>query len=166
MFRHLARRQIAPLVFVLTSLSGGVARAQDAPANGPADPPAAAAVPRPTGLPKAIDWKFSFEAAWGSFGFRNAVFNDPRENARVDFGTHWFEGSVKPVLSATVDLPSSSQVYGTLSGVGERTYGSAPRIVGPDFSSFLPEDVAIGRNDEKSGRSEEHTSELQSHSDL
>jgi len=145
MFCHLARQHIAPLFFVLTFLCGApIARAQDAPANAPADPPADEAVPRPTGLPKAIDWKFSFEAAWGSFGFRNAVFNDPRENARVDFGTHWFEGSVKPVLSATVDLPSSSQLYGTLSAVGERTYGSAPRLVGPDFSSFLPEDLAIG----------------------
>jgi hypothetical protein len=46
---------------------------------------------RPIGLPSKIDWTFNFDTAWGSFAFRNAVFNDPRENARVDFGTHWFE---------------------------------------------------------------------------
>lgn len=113
---------------------------QDTPKETPKETPAA----RSTGLPSKIDWKFNFDAAWGSFGFANAVFNDPRERARVDFGSHWFEGSVKPALSATLMLPSSSEVYGTLSGVGERTYGSAPRLVGPDFSSFLPEDLAIG----------------------
>jgi hypothetical protein len=48
---------------------------------------------RPIGLPSKIDWTFNFDAAWGNFTFRNAVFNDPREKARVDFGTHWFEGS-------------------------------------------------------------------------
>ena len=48
---------------------------------------------RAIGLPSKIDWTFNFDAAWGSVGFRNAVFNEPRENARVDFGTHWFEGS-------------------------------------------------------------------------
>ena len=47
----------------------------------------------PIGLPWRIDWTFNFDAAWGSFGLRNPVVNDPRENARVDFGTHWFEGS-------------------------------------------------------------------------
>jgi hypothetical protein len=48
---------------------------------------------RPIGLPSKIDWTFNFDAAWGSFAFRNTVVNDPRENARVDFGTHAFEGS-------------------------------------------------------------------------
>jgi hypothetical protein len=114
------------------------------PALAEAQQPQATSDQRPIGLPPKIDWTFNFDAAWGSFGFRNAVFNDPRENARVDFGTHWFEGSLKPALSAKLTLPSSSEVYGTLSGVGERTYGSAPRLVGPDFSSFLPEDLAVG----------------------
>jgi len=47
---------------------------------------------RPIGPPAKIDWTFNVDAARSSFGFRNAVFNDPRENARLDFGTHWFEG--------------------------------------------------------------------------
>jgi hypothetical protein len=49
---------------------------------------------RPIGLPSKIDRTFNFDAAWGSFALRNKVFNHPRENARVDFGTHWFEGSM------------------------------------------------------------------------
>jgi len=106
----------------------------------PADPPEE----RTTGLPPGIEWKFNFDAAGGSFGFRNSVFNDPKEQVPEDFGSHWFEGFVKPSLSATYTLSSSSQLYGKLSAVGERTYGSAPELVGSDFSSFLPEDAAIG----------------------
>jgi hypothetical protein len=51
---------------------------------------------RSIGLPSKIDWTFNFDVVWGSVTFRNAVFNDARENARVDFGTHWFEGSSSP----------------------------------------------------------------------
>jgi hypothetical protein len=47
----------------------------------------------PIGLPSKIDWTFNFDAAWGSFGFRNTVVNGGREHARVDFGTHGFERS-------------------------------------------------------------------------
>ena len=35
----------------------------------------------------------------------------------------WFEGYVKPAVSATFTLESSSEIYGTLSAVGQRTYG-------------------------------------------
>jgi hypothetical protein len=48
---------------------------------------------RPIGPQSKIDWTFKFDAARGSFAFRNTVVIDSRENARVDFGTHWFEGS-------------------------------------------------------------------------
>jgi hypothetical protein len=48
---------------------------------------------RPIGPRSKIDWTFNFDVVWGSVTFRNAVFNDPRESARVDFGTHWVEGS-------------------------------------------------------------------------
>jgi hypothetical protein len=40
-----------------------------------------------------IDWTFKFDTARGSFAFRNTVVNESHENARVDFGTPWFEGS-------------------------------------------------------------------------
>jgi hypothetical protein len=48
----------------------------------------------------------------------------------------WFEGYVKPALSATRTLASSSQIHGKVSAVGERTYGSVPAEFGEDVSSF------------------------------
>ncbi len=126
-----------------------IVTAQEAPAENPEQP-----APRTTGLPTGIDWKFNFDAAAGSFGFHNSVFNDPKEQVPEDFGNHWGEGYVKPSLSATYTLARSSQLYGKLSAVGERTYGSAPELVGSDFSSFFPEDAAIGwRSGESIGSS-------------
>ena len=56
----------------------------------------------------------------------------------------WFEGYVKPALSGVFTFKSSSEIYGKLSAVGERTYGSVPATVGEDVSSFGAEDLAIG----------------------
>ena len=39
---------------------------------------------------------------------------------------------------------SSSEFYGKMSVVGERTYGSVPADFGEDVSSFGPEDLYIG----------------------
>ena len=39
---------------------------------------------------------------------------------------------------------SSSEIYGKVSVVGERTYGSVPAAFGQDVSSFGPEDLYIG----------------------
>ena len=41
-------------------------------------------------------------------------------------------------------MGNSSQIYGKVSGVGERTYGAAPSLVGDDHSSFDVEDLYIG----------------------
>jgi hypothetical protein len=62
----------------------------------------------------------------------------------------WFEGYVKPALSATRTLVSSSQIYGKVSAVGERTYGSVPAEFGEDVSSFQAEDLFIGWRSGKS----------------
>ena len=51
---------------------------------------------------------------------------------------------MKPALSGSHRLTSSSELYGKLSAIGERTYGAAPRLVGSDYSSFQVEDLAIG----------------------
>jgi hypothetical protein len=115
-----------------------------APAIGLAQEPAAATEQRSTGLPSRVDWTFNLEAAWGGFGFANSLYEDPKEGAPVNLGDHWFEGFAKPKVSATYTLPNSSAMYGSMSVVGERTYGSAPELVGADFSSFGPEDLAIG----------------------
>ena len=111
-----------------------VARAQDAPAT-----------ERPTGLPAQVDWTFNLDAGWGSFGFGNSLFINPKEpGVTEDLSDQWFEGYVKPALSATYTLASSSQIYGKVSAVGERTYGSVPDAFGPDVSSFGAEDLSVG----------------------
>jgi hypothetical protein len=113
-------------------------RAQDAaPAEKPQE--------RPTGLPSRVSWTFNFDAGWGSFGFANSLFNNPKEpGVAENLSDQWFEGYVKPALSAAYTLTSSSQLYGKVSAVGERTYGSVPEAFGQDVSSFGPEDLYLG----------------------
>jgi hypothetical protein len=100
---------------------------------------------RPSGLPSRVAWTFNFDAGWGTFGFANSLYNNPK-NPGVDerLSDQWFEGYAKPALSAEYTLESSSQIYGKLSAVGERTYGSVPRRFGDDVSSFQAEDLSIG----------------------
>ena len=100
---------------------------------------------RTTGLPSGLDWTFNFDATWGSFGFANSLYTDPRpEEPSGDLSDQWFEGAVKPALTATWTAASSSQLYAKVSGVGERTYGAAPSLVGEDASSYNVEDLHIG----------------------
>lgn len=98
---------------------------------------------RATGLPSALDWTFNFDAAWASFGFANSLFTNPRDEPSLDLSDQWFEGYVKPALSASY-AGSRGEVYGKVSAVGARTYGSAPELAGLDFSSFQVEDLSIG----------------------
>jgi hypothetical protein len=111
----------------------------------PPQPPAPENQERPTGLPKPITWTFNFDAGWGTFGFANSLYDNPKEPG-VDeaLSDQWFEGYVKPALAAAYTFSSSSQIYGKVSAVGERTYGSVPAAFGTDVSSFGPEDLSIG----------------------
>jgi hypothetical protein len=116
-----------------------------AQATAPQEPPKAEQPEaRPTGLPTGVDWTFNFDAGWGSFGFANSLFINPKEGVEEELSDQWFEGYLKPALSGTYTLASSAQVYGKVSGVGERTYGSVPAAFGQDVSSFQVEDLSIG----------------------
>ncbi|HJY34178.1 MAG TPA: alginate export family protein [Vicinamibacterales bacterium] len=100
---------------------------------------------RPTGLPARIKWTFNFDAGWGTFGFANSLYDNPKNpGVNENLSDQWFEGYVKPALSGEYTLKSSSQVYGKLSAVGERTYGSVPTEFGEDVSSFQAEDLYVG----------------------
>jgi hypothetical protein len=117
------------------------ARAQDSAPPAPAEP----AQERSTGLPTPVIWTFNFDAGWGSFGFANSLFNNPKEpGVDEDLTDQWFEGFVKPALSGAWTLASKSELYGKVSAVGERTYGSVPELFGQDVSSFGPEDLYAG----------------------
>ena len=123
-------------------LGAAPASAQEPPPT-PA-PPAEQAEARSTGLPSALAWTFNFDAGWGSFGFANSLFDNPKEDVAENLSDQWFEGYVKPALSGVYTFASSSQVHGKISGVGQRTYGSVPAAFGEDVSSFQVEDLAIG----------------------
>jgi hypothetical protein len=100
---------------------------------------------RSTGLPSRVKWTFNFDAGWGTFGFANSLFDNPKEpGVDENLSDQWFEGYVKPALSASYVASSGSELYGKISAVGERTYGSIPAEFGDDVSSFGPEDLYIG----------------------
>jgi hypothetical protein len=127
----------ALLAAVLSPLQ---ARAQ----SEPQDPPPNQPEERPTGLPSPIEWTFNLDATWGTFGFANSLYQNPRDDVQESLSDQWFEGSVKAALSGKRTLGNSSELYGKASGVGERTYGSAPLLVGRDISSFQADDLFAG----------------------
>jgi hypothetical protein len=99
----------------------------------------------PPGLPAALDWSFNFDATWGAFGFSDSLYTNPKpEQPSGDLSDNWMEGSIKPALSAEYTTRSAAQVYAKVSGVGARTYNSAPTLVGDEGSSFDVEDLYIG----------------------
>jgi hypothetical protein len=132
----------------IVSVAGmpAVATAQTAPQEKPDVKPAETPEPQSgTGLPSGIKWTFHFDAGWGTFGFANSLYIDPKDpGTNQNLSDQWFEGYVRPGLSGVYTLRSSSEVYGKLSAVGERTYGSVPPVFGVDVSSFGPEDLYIG----------------------
>ena len=131
---------------VIVSTLASVPAAAHAQQNGTNDKPDdnAQEPARPMGLPGPIKWTFNFDAGWGSFGFANSYYNNPKENVPENLGDRWFEGYVKPATSALYTTTSSGEIYGKLSAVGERTYGSIPGPLGQNISSFAPEDMYIG----------------------
>jgi len=138
-------RQILLLPALL--LAASLAGAQDAPPPSPPPQPKpdSTTEPRPTGLPSAVKWTFNFDAGWGTFGFANSLYINPKDpGTNQDLSDQWFEGFVKPALSAVYAQPSSSEFYGKISAVGERTYGAVPEPFGHDVSSFGPEDLYVG----------------------
>ena len=99
----------------------------------------------PPGLPSGLDWTFNFDATVGYFSFGNSLYTDPKpDQPSGDLTANWLEGSLKPALSAEYTTDSSAQFFGKLSGVGERTYGASPSLVGGDANSFELEDFHIG----------------------
>jgi hypothetical protein len=106
-------------------------------------PPPARAQDPPA--PSPLQWTFNFDAGWGSFGFANSLFTNPKEPAvATNLSDQWFEGFIKPALSGRYLLASAAEIYGKVSAVGERTYGSVPVVFGDDVSSFGPDDLFVG----------------------
>jgi hypothetical protein len=114
--------------------------ATEEPAEGEPEAPS-------TGLPSipGLEWKFHLDASWGSFGFANSLYTNPKpDQPSGDLGDHWFEGAVKPGLSFEYTPQGSWQLYGKISAAGERTYGAPPTPIGGTASSFQLEDLCLG----------------------
>ena len=142
-----------PILTILAALRIGAAPLT---AQEPAQPGPPAAETRSDGLPPGIDWTFNFDATWGTFGFANSLFQNPKEGGQNNLSDQWFEGSIKPALSGRRKLGNTSELYGKVSAAGERTYGAQPAGFGGDFSSFQVEDLSFGWRSGTSVGSGEH----------
>ena len=98
----------------------------------------------PPGLPAGADWTFNLDATFGTFGFGNSLYRNPRPDPSGDLGDNWNEGTIKAGLGGVHTNDSGSQWYGKLSAVGEGTFSSSPTLVGGDSTSFGVEDLYIG----------------------
>ena len=127
-----SRSRVATAVLLALSAAPALAAEEEAK---PAPPP---------GLPAGVDWKFSLNAGFGVFGFGNSLYLNPRDEPSGDLGDNWSEGSIKAGLAGVHTSDSGGEWYGKVSGVGERTFGAAPPLVGGDASSFGVEDLYIG----------------------
>jgi hypothetical protein len=130
------RRRTAIAAGILVLASTAAAQNQDTTA-------------RSTGLPKQIQWKFSFDAGLGAFGFGNSLYTQAHPDPSGNLGDDWIESYAKPAVSAVYPLTNGA-VYGAASVVGERTFAAPPSIVGEDASSFQVEDLYIGWRSGKS----------------
>jgi alginate export protein len=148
-----------PLTITLCAAAialGAVRLAAQEPAPAPA--PAAAAEPeeRSTGLPKAFDWTFNFDAGGGYFGFGHSLYANVRPDPSGDLSANWLESYMKPALSMSYHL-SDGELYGKLSAVGERTFSAPPsEVVGQEAASFQVEDLYLGwRSGDSLGQSKD-----------
>ena len=105
------------------------------------EPRHTAAIP---GLPEGTTLDLEFSAGWGFFGFGNSLFANSHDEVEQDLSDNWMEGFVKGGFSLTHKLEGGSELYGALTGVGERTYNAPPPLVGGEASSFDVEDAYIG----------------------
>jgi hypothetical protein len=148
-------RVAAALEVTLLLIATTHLRAQETTPAPPADTTEKEKEERPTGLPKKVNWKFNFDAAWGTFGFANSLYTNVRPDPSGNLSDNWFEGYLKPALSGSIAL-GESELYGKISGVGERTYGAPPSLVGESASSFKQEDLYIGWRSGKSFSNSDH----------
>jgi len=139
-----ARMAALPLAILLALAAAPVVAQDEAPSV------------TPPGLPTGVDWTFNFDATMGAFSFANSYYANPKpEEPSGDLSDNWMEASLKPAISGVFTTKGSAQFYGTLSGVGERTYGAGPSVVGEDASSFQLDELSFGwRSGEKNARDE------------
>ncbi len=105
------------------------------------DEPKKAAV---SGLPDGTEMNLQFSAGWGYFGFGNSLYANSHDEVTQDLSANWMEGYVKGGFDFIHKLNGGSEIYGALTGVGERTWNAPPPLVGGEASSFGVEDAYVG----------------------
>jgi hypothetical protein len=117
--------------------SAGATLAEDAPK----EEPKKGAI---SGLPSNAELNLEFSAGWGFFGFANSLYANSHDEVQQDLSDNWMEGYVKGGFDGKFKLSNGSELYGALTGVGERTYNAPPPVVGGEASSFGLEDAYVG----------------------
>jgi len=135
--RASGRARIAATVGLVLPLVGA------AQALGQEPTPAPVAEERSTGLPGAGHWTFNLDAGVGWFSFGNSLFTNQRPDPSGNLGAHWGESYIKPAISATFGV-GKSELFGKLSAVGERTFGTSAPLASAEASSFQLEDAYLG----------------------
>ena len=97
-----------------------------------------------SGLPDEVELNLTFSAGWGFFGFANSLYANSHDEVQQDLSDNWMEGFVKGGFDGKFKLSNGSEIYGALTGVGERTYNAPPPVVGGEASSFELEDAYVG----------------------
>ena len=97
-----------------------------------------------SGLPENVELNLTFSAGWGFFGFANSLYANSHDEVQQDLSDNWMEGFVKGGFDGKFKLSNGSEIYGALTGVGERTYNAPPPVVGGEASSFELEDAYVG----------------------
>ena len=65
---------------------------------------------KPPGLPAGMDWTFNFDATWGVVRLRRFAVHESEARAALGrLSDDWFEGSIKPALSAAYALEHSAR---------------------------------------------------------
>ena len=96
---HLTIRTIPCLLAAVLLTAPTVAHAQ-APPDASAQGGTNAA-----GLPSRVEWTFNLDAGWGTFGFGNSLYDNPKEGVPENLSDQWFEGYAKPAISGSYRLP-------------------------------------------------------------
>ena len=96
------------------------------------------------GMPDGTEVTLEFSAGWGFFGFGHSLYANSHDEVTQDLSDNWMEGYVKGGFDLVHKLSGGSELYGALTGVGERTYNAPPPVVGGEASSFGLEDAYIG----------------------
>jgi len=97
-----------------------------------------------SGLPENVELNLTFSAGWGFFGFANSLYANSHDEVQQDLSDNWMEGFVKGGFDGKFKLSNGSEIYGALTGAGERTYNAPPPVVGGEASSFELEDAYVG----------------------